>query len=206
MEQNIVGVERYQDDFHYVSGCGAIRKEGDLDHSWATRLLPYIGKEELYEKIHLDRSWNAPVNKEAFSDTACFVPQQYHWEWYLRKPDRRFNKEGYALCGAAVNEKLLAGDGDFETGSIPDGISNTIFLGEVATMYRPWGDPINARDPGLGINTSPYGFGSPQSSGMTMFCFCDGSVRPLNKKIAPEVLKHLSTPKEKSPTITGAPK
>ena len=35
--------------------------------------------------------------------------------------------------------------------------------GEVAGDFKPWGDPTNWRDPALGINRSPEGFGGPLS-------------------------------------------
>jgi prepilin-type processing-associated H-X9-DG protein len=75
-----------------------------------------------------------------------------------------------------------------------DGSSNTIMFGEVAERFQAWGRPGNWRDPALGINKSPDGFGCKPSRGGASFSFCDGSVHYLSEKISPAVLKALSTP------------
>ena len=71
---------------------------------------------------------------------------------------------------------------------VTDGLSNTIFAGEVADHFQPWGNPINWRDPAKGINASPDGFGSPWPGG-GLFPLMDGSVSFLNNAIDPAVLK-----------------
>ena len=192
---NIVGAECYQDEFHYVSGGGAIRKEGDLDHSWATQLLPYIEQEELYKKIHLDQAWNAPENREPFSTE---VRSFRSGRWSLRhiQKNERYNDQGYALCGFAMNECVLPTGGYLDMNINPDGASETILMGEVSKRNRPWGDPVNARDPRLGIDSSPYGFGSSFPEKTTLFGFCDGSVHRLNRNIDPKVLRALALPND----------
>jgi prepilin-type processing-associated H-X9-DG protein len=57
----------------------------------------------------------------------------------------------------------------------------------------PWGYPANWRDPALGLNRSPDGFGNGMGKGAN-FSFADGSVRFLANAVSPEVLKALSTP------------
>ena len=76
---------------------------------------------------------------------------------------------------------------------IADGTSNTVFCGEVRERFRPWGHPANWRDPAAGINQSPEGFGSPVADGC-LFLMGDGTVRLVNKNIAPNMLKALATP------------
>ena len=76
---------------------------------------------------------------------------------------------------------------------ITDGTSNTIYAGEAAGNFKGWGDPANLRDPALGINAGPDGFGS-RSPGGANFNLLDGSVRFISDNIDPGVLKALSTP------------
>jgi prepilin-type processing-associated H-X9-DG protein len=76
---------------------------------------------------------------------------------------------------------------------VTDGESNTLMAGEVKSRFKPWGDPTNWRDPSLGINRSPDGFGGPFEGGAS-FLFVDGSVRFIKNTIDPSVLKALSTP------------
>lgn len=66
--------------------------------------------------------------------------------------------------------------------------------GEVAEGFKPWGDPTNLRDPGLGVHTMPGGFGNPTESGAN-FLFMDGSVRFFRDTTSREVLRRLSKPR-----------
>jgi prepilin-type processing-associated H-X9-DG protein len=47
------------------------------------------------------------------------------------------------------------------------------------------------RDPGLGVNTVPGGFGGPSGSGAN-FLFLDGSVRFLQNTTSRDVLRRMS--------------
>jgi prepilin-type processing-associated H-X9-DG protein len=78
---------------------------------------------------------------------------------------------------------------------ITDGLSNTLLAGEVNGNFKPWGYPANWRDPALGINKSPDGFGSPwrRRKGAN-FLFADGSIHFIQDDIDPVILKALSTP------------
>ena len=76
---------------------------------------------------------------------------------------------------------------------IPDGLSNTILAGEIRERFVPWGKPKNVRDPLLGINRSPDGFGSPFSGGMHIL-MADGSVQFLSENVDPKTLRFLATP------------
>ena len=76
----------------------------------------------------------------------------------------------------------------------PGEASNTILAGEVAEGFKPWGDPTNLRDPGLGVNRVAGGFGGPSGSGAN-FLFVDGSVRFFQDTTSRDVLRRLSGPR-----------
>ena len=61
------------------------------------------------------------------------------------------------------------------------------------TRPRPWGDPVNWRDPALGISHSADGFGGPFEN-VTQFVFADGHTHAISNKIDPAVLRALCTP------------
>ena len=77
---------------------------------------------------------------------------------------------------------------------ITDGTSSTILLGTVGEQFKPWGHPANVRDPALGINRSPQGFGGPPGWNGAMFLMCDGSVKFLRDDTDLSVMKALATP------------
>ena len=154
-------------------------------HSWVTQLLPYIEQTALYEKIDKSIPWTADENRESFETPISM----------LRIPNIPNEKsaQGYALTHYAVNERVLPVGGTISPDDITDGTSNTILSGEVHGNFRAWGDPINGRDPALGINQTPYGFGSPFTGGANMG-FCDGSVTFVSETIDPELLEAMATP------------
>ena len=76
---------------------------------------------------------------------------------------------------------------------VTDGLSNTIFAGEVADHFQPWGHPVNWRDPALGINKFAGRLRRAVAE-RGQLPFMDGSVRFLSNTIDPAVLQALSTP------------
>jgi prepilin-type processing-associated H-X9-DG protein len=152
-------------------------------HSWMTEILPgthfVVGG-----RLRKDLPWNDPRNSAYFKGV---VPIYLNPQVGVIR-----NPEGYALGHYAGNIHVLGRDrGVRRVG--PGGASNTILAGEVAEGFKPWGDPTNLRDPGLGINKVPGGFGGPSGSGAN-FLFLDGSVRFLRDTTSPEVLRRLSRP------------
>ena len=75
-----------------------------------------------------------------------------------------------------------------------DGTSNTILLGTVAARPKPWGQPANVRDPALGMNRDPEGFGGPEHWGGGLLLMADGTVKDVSRETDPRVLHDLGTP------------
>ncbi|WP_406697272.1 H-X9-DG-CTERM domain-containing protein [Singulisphaera sp. Ch08] len=69
--------------------------------------------------------------------------------------------------------------------------AHTILAGEVAEGFKPWGDPTNLRDAGLGVNQAPGGFGGPSGAGANLL-FMDGSVQFFSNTTSPLVFRRLS--------------
>lgn len=102
--------------------------------------------------------------------------------------------EGFGVSHYSTNVHALGGTRRRTKDDFPDGLSETILLGEAAGNYTAWGSPTNWRDPSLGLGQSPDGFGGPWSGNVTIVTFGDNHVRILSNDIDPEVLRALSTP------------
>jgi hypothetical protein len=137
-------------------------------------------------KLDDTQPWNDPANSAYFRGVVpVFLNPAVG---VVRSP------EGYALTHYAGNVHVLGRYPQLNENELTAGKANTILAGEMARRFKPWGDPSNLVDPGLGINQSPEGFGGP--SGQRAFLgFADGSVRSFRAKTDPEILRRLSGPR-----------
>jgi prepilin-type processing-associated H-X9-DG protein len=164
---------------------GTFTPEGSMLHSWETEIVPYLWYDS--RKIDLKLPWNHPKNAEYFRSV---IPEFINPE--LRGAPLT-DAEGFGLSHYAANSHVLSANKPMRPQDVTDGTSTTLLIGEVNTGFKPWGHPVNWRDPTKGINT-PQGFGGARSSGGANFVLVDGSVRFVSERVSPEVLKALSTP------------
>lgn len=163
---------------------GAFDENGNGVHSWSMMMLPGI----VYADWNEAEDWKHPDNAY---QCKCLLPE------YVRpstNPAQLFDEEGYGLSELAGNVHVLGINKSFSLQEITDGASNTILIGEVRERLRPWCDPANVRDPSLGINQVPWGFGAKTTQQGAFFILCDGSVKFLSKSTDQAVLQALSTP------------
>jgi prepilin-type processing-associated H-X9-DG protein len=164
---------------------GTFDRQGRPLQSWQAMILRYIEGDELYERIDFTIPWNDLRNAPVFQTE---IPA------YLRPGIlAKKNADGYALSHYAGSAYMLGGDRPRAFSDVSDGTSNTLLAGEVTAGFKAWGDPTNWRDPVLGLNQNPRGFGSPSPGGVN-FLMVDGSVRFIKNTIDALVLKGLSTP------------
>jgi hypothetical protein len=146
-------------------------------HSWQTELLPYIEQATVHQQIDLSKPWTDPANAQAM-----ITPIKPYLNPAV--PDDRVN--GFAVSHYAGNVQVVLTDQPKKLASFPQGTSNVIFAGEVSANFRAWGDPLNARDPRLGVN-HPHGFGGPNNR-PAQFGMLDGSVRTFDPAALAELL------------------
>jgi hypothetical protein len=174
------------DQHQHFPLAGTFDRDGRALHGWETALLPYVEQENLYKQIRLDLPWQHPDNRAALA-TEVYIFRSPYLE-SARVSD------GPALTHYAGNLHVLGGR-PLKLSDIEDGTANTLLMGETAAEFTPWGKPFNVRDPGLGINRAPNGFGNPSSTVKgASFVFADGRVPFISENISPGVLKALATP------------
>jgi hypothetical protein len=185
MKNIALGIHSYDEKHLHLPFGSTFDSQGRGLHGWQTLILPDFDQLALYEKIDLQQPWNAPVNVE-FMKALIVAYQNPAIAQY--KPDES------ALTHYAGNVHVL-GPTRISLKDITDGAANTFLLGEVTHKFKPWGQPGNWRDPMLGMNKSPDGFGSPYKRGMVLMTMADASVHMIREDISPEVLKALTTPR-----------
>lgn len=159
---------------------------GQQVQSWMTDMLPYLEQGPLHSQVQYGLSWNDPGNKQAFGTV---VPT------YLNpsEPTPPINSNGYAVAHFAANSYVISENRHSQIREFIDGTSNTMLMGTVDDGFKPWGDPTNSRDPGLGFQGGPNAFGS-RHAGVVIVLMADGSVRMVSKNTDPEILKLLGDP------------
>jgi len=183
LKQMALAAHNFHGDKSTFPAGGTFDAHGRGMHGWQTQLLPYIEEGPLFKRIDLAQPWDSPGNLPAMQSAV---------QIYLIPRVRDQATDGLALSHYAGNVHVL-GPKAMSLKEITDGTSNTILLGEAAANFKPWGYPVNWRDPAAGLNKSADGFGRP-GVGVVQFAMADGSVRSLADTVSPAVLRALSTP------------
>jgi prepilin-type processing-associated H-X9-DG protein len=160
--------------------------DGNAVHGWMTALLPCIEQKPLFESIDLDRPWDDPANAEPMQTVVDFYRN--------RRIDSKHDARGYALTHYAANVFVVSAGDPMRFEEVTDGLANTLLGGEVNGDFVAWGDPLNFRDPSLGMNAVPHGFGAPWKGGGANMLLADGSVHWFSNDTDPAVLRALATP------------
>ncbi len=181
------GLEAYGEAHGDFPVRGMFHDDGTPMHSWSTQLLPFLSDETeaLAADIDLHSPWNSDANREAM--------QQHVGLLNVKREGVDKTADGYATSRFAANSQLFRPHQTLRLADVSDGLTDTVFVGDVRFRHKAWGDPTNTRDLTLGINQRADGFGS-EFIGAATFLMGDGSVRFLSERTDPTVLKALATP------------
>lgn len=200
-----LAMHNVHDAYSFFPPGGTMTESGELLHGWPI----FLGNFMTYSHNAVDFStpWNKPPNDRLFQ---CALHEFINPS--IAGPV--FDEQGYGLSHLAGNVHVLPicrvtgedpqsyywqnaarkSNQDIKLSKITDGTSNTILVGTAAGQFKPWGHPANLRDPALGINRDPSGFGGPLHWKGAMMLMCDGSVRILSNDTDLKLMKALGTP------------
>ena len=140
----LLNYESGHQKFPGISGQKPNHGAVDSGLSWRVHLLPFLEERELYDRFHLDESWDSPHNLALLPE----MPEgmESHWPKGMGSV-----KPGYTLYQRPTgNGAFDAGDGTQTTfADITDGSSNTIMIVQVDPAAAvPWTKPADyAFDP-----------------------------------------------------------
>ena len=175
----------YECDHGTLPPAFSVDINGSPLHSWRVLLLPYLGQQELYNRIRLDDPWDSKHNRQFHSEDITFY----------RCPSVKTTKPGETTYSVVVGPEMPfeAGEGKKLADFGPDS-EDMILLVERAEPVC-WMDPareISQAEAEMGINveydplTAPKppanGIASPHPGGAN-FGLRDGSVRFLGETI-----------------------
>lgn len=184
--------------------------------SWLVSLLPYLGHEDLYNRIDRKKSWRDEENQKqgAILIPEFLNPRFARQSWRASVPSLGFRDQGathvvgvagigpdaadYSLGDPAVAKKIgmVGYERRVNIKDVTDGASNTIYMIQVPpTLPRPWIAGGGATITGIPEKDSvrPFVVTGPNGKRGATVIMADGSVRFITEMVSDDVFKALST-------------
>ncbi len=139
--------------------------------SWRVRLLPYLDKQELYDRFRHDEPWDSEHNFALISE----MP-----EFYADPDLRRLAENGRTMVVVPTGpETLFPGDQDLTFRDVTDGTSQTI----MTVIVPPERSVIWTKPDDWEVDLDDsWAYVRRPDRGYTVFGFCDGSVQVIEEK------------------------
>jgi len=177
----------------YESRCGSYPpayiadESGKPMHSWRVLILPYLDRQDLYDKYDFSEPWDGPNNSKLHND----------WMYSFGCPDEQPPTSSTDTSYVVVvgPNTMFPGAKAVTWRDVPDGDANTLMVVEVANSGIHWMEP---RD--LDITQMPLTVNPPKGKGVSSnhpdgphAIFADGHVKLLDDGVTPKQLKAMLT-------------
>lgn len=176
----------YHEKHEHFPAAAITGKDGKPLLSWRVELLPYMGRQDLYDEFHRDEPWDGPHNLALLSK----MPEMYACP---SEPDRARGLTTYQVvvgpkAGLGVVGTMFEEARGIDIREVTDGASNTVLVAETGRPM-PWTQPDDRRFVEGGALPT---FGSRHNGGFNAL-FADSSVRFLRFTLSLETLRLLLT-------------
>jgi hypothetical protein len=174
LKQVGLALHNYRESFDAFPIGETVDARGRPQHSWQTRILPFLDASPLYNSINLNRPWTDPENIHVFRlKHPMFLNPELAFET---------DREGFGLSHMAGNEALFRENEAASLKDIESGASQTVLVGDVSHDFSAWGGPGTGRNASLPPNSGPKSFGGPSGQGAYVV-MVDGSVRFIANRV-----------------------
>lgn len=176
-----LALRQYQDDWGAIPPAYTVDAKGNRLHSWRSLLLPYLGQQELYDRIDFSKPWNDPANS---------VVRQTPLDCF-RCPTARI-RSNHTSYGAAVGEEYaFSPKGPRQLSEFIDDTGATIALMELPVEGSfEWMEPRDADEKTLSLMARNPSGHHHRAFNVWMV---EGFFRSISEKVSPEQCRALLT-------------
>lgn len=171
-----IAIRDYEARHGHIPPPYTVDENGRPLHSWRVLLLPFLGEQELYQKIDMDKPWDAPVNlpfHDQMPEIYCCPAVKHYSKWRTIG-----NTTSYVVVvGPRTPWNVDAKINLNEIGQIK-GISRTIAIIESEAHRLPWMSPD---DPHLDTFIESKKVDTLHTFGLANFSLFDVDVRSVRR-------------------------
>jgi len=134
-----IAIHAYESDHGHIPPPFTLDENGRRLHSWRVLLLPYIGENELYQKIDLTKPWDHPTNQpyhDQMPEIFCCSAVKYYSRWMTTG-----NTTNYIVVVGECTPWRTKNQPSLNTIGQSDGTSSTIAIIESEAHRLNWMSP-----------------------------------------------------------------